>query len=492
MRRIAPLIVLLALTACGGGGSNPTPVVTPPIVITVAVAPTTATVVAGATKQFTATVTGPSNTNVTWTASGGTVSATGLFTASANAGPATVTATSVADTTKSASAAVTVTAAPPPQKTSYGVFRALKAKTAASTVFSSKMVSAQPKAAIKLNASALSLSAPSTALTTARFAHSATVLPSGHILVSGGCTDGTQTFDPSITPSSLLTSHELFDPSTETFSAITSVNMVYPRWGHATSVLDDGSVFIAGGDSMNSMEVFNPMSAQSYIIGSVPGISTGITSYYLGKNLVLLYGSNNSFPFNPCVIGLSNANGTWSQGGNSALDNGSWKLLVDASASSGSIYQTLAPASVQLQDGRVLVSGGDIWTDASNFYHNGDPLTASNDISIFDPATMKFTSVGTMRDARSGHTMLDLGDGKVAIYGGRQFNGTNGQVSYNILTSVEVFDLSTMTSSFVGTLAGVKSNMDSSFLQTGVALLSGGRELRLKISMTKPGQSLYA
>jgi hypothetical protein len=48
---------------------------------------------------------------VTWTATGGTVSTTGLYTAPSTTGTYTVKATSVADTTKSASATVTVTAA---------------------------------------------------------------------------------------------------------------------------------------------------------------------------------------------------------------------------------------------------------------------------------------------------------------------------------------------------------------------------------------------
>ena len=81
-------------------------------VVAVSVSPTSASIVVNATRQFTATVTGSSNTAVTWTASGGSISASGLYTAPATTGTFTVTATSVADTTKSASASVTVTSAP--------------------------------------------------------------------------------------------------------------------------------------------------------------------------------------------------------------------------------------------------------------------------------------------------------------------------------------------------------------------------------------------
>ena len=77
-------------------------------VITVSISPASATVQAGQTKQFSATVTGSSNAAVIWTATGGTISNAGLFTAGSTAGSFTVTATSAADTTKFATAQVTV------------------------------------------------------------------------------------------------------------------------------------------------------------------------------------------------------------------------------------------------------------------------------------------------------------------------------------------------------------------------------------------------
>ena len=79
--------------------------------VAVSISPSTATVKTGATQQFAATVTGTSNTGVTWSASGGTISSSGLYTAPSSSGNYTVQATSTADTTKSASATVTVTTA---------------------------------------------------------------------------------------------------------------------------------------------------------------------------------------------------------------------------------------------------------------------------------------------------------------------------------------------------------------------------------------------
>ena len=109
------IVLLLALVAlqfaCGGGNGNYTP---PPPAVSISVTPTTASVVAGGTQQFTATVTGSTNTAVTWSLTGpGAISNSGLYTApSSLSTPASVTikATAVADTTKSKTAAVTIPA----------------------------------------------------------------------------------------------------------------------------------------------------------------------------------------------------------------------------------------------------------------------------------------------------------------------------------------------------------------------------------------------
>ena len=110
------LALLGLLLACGGGSS------TPPVAVSVSqgatVYPSYANWPAGTpqTTQFTATVTNSTNTAVTWSVSpvnGGSISATGLYTAPPIAlglpGSATITATSQADTTKTAQATETIT-----------------------------------------------------------------------------------------------------------------------------------------------------------------------------------------------------------------------------------------------------------------------------------------------------------------------------------------------------------------------------------------------
>jgi Dockerin type I domain len=77
--------------------------------VTVSVQPGAATLAPGATQEFSAAVLGTSNVNVTWTATGGTITPTGFFTAGQNPGTFEVKATSVADSSRFATASVTVT-----------------------------------------------------------------------------------------------------------------------------------------------------------------------------------------------------------------------------------------------------------------------------------------------------------------------------------------------------------------------------------------------
>jgi len=112
----AGLVALASLfSACGSGTvTNEAPGQGQDVAVTVS--PDGATVAAGGTQVFTASVTGTANTTVTWSvqegAAGGSIAA-GTYAAPAGAGTFHVVATSVADPTKSGSAAITVTAAPP-------------------------------------------------------------------------------------------------------------------------------------------------------------------------------------------------------------------------------------------------------------------------------------------------------------------------------------------------------------------------------------------
>src|SRR4029453_4406368 len=75
---------------------------------------------------------------------------------------------------------------------------------------------------------------------TARARHTATLLNNGTVLIAGGDTAGTA---------------EIFNPTTETFSS-TLLAMTTPRTGHTATLFSDDSVLLAGGNT-DSMEYFS-------------------------------------------------------------------------------------------------------------------------------------------------------------------------------------------------------------------------------------------
>jgi hypothetical protein len=106
-------LALGSLLGCGGGGSGPGA----PPAITVTLSPAGAALWTGGTQTFQATVTGTTDTAVAWSVvepSGGTISATGRYTAPASPGTFRVKATSAADPTKAATAPVSVSVQPAP------------------------------------------------------------------------------------------------------------------------------------------------------------------------------------------------------------------------------------------------------------------------------------------------------------------------------------------------------------------------------------------
>lgn len=138
----------------GGGGGGGT--------VSILISPTTASVPVNGTQQFTATVSGSSNTSVTWTASAGSVSSTGLYTAPGavpTPNPVTVTATSQADTTKSATGQVTITAPPPP------VSKQAVSVTAGQTTSNVNIAVQQLTPTLQLSALGIGSSAGGTAIT---------------------------------------------------------------------------------------------------------------------------------------------------------------------------------------------------------------------------------------------------------------------------------------------------------------------------------------
>jgi hypothetical protein len=165
--------------------------------VTVSINPTSVTLTSSAAQQFAATVTGSSNTSLTWSATGGTISTSGLYTAPTSAGTYAVTATSVADTTKSASATITVTA---PVAVSVSISPSSASLTTGGTQQFSATVNGSSNTAVNWSATGGTIStsglytAPTTAGTytvTARSVADSTKSASATVTVTTGCVLGT-------------------------------------------------------------------------------------------------------------------------------------------------------------------------------------------------------------------------------------------------------------------------------------------------------------
>src|SRR6476646_8035554 len=103
---------------------------------------------------------------------------------------------------------------------------------------------------------------PTGSLAQKRWFHSATLLKNGKVLVAGGdsCCSGA------------LASAELYDPTTGTWSATGSMNGV--RSSHTATLLPDGKVLVTGGigvrrRSLASAELYDPATGVWTLTGSM-------------------------------------------------------------------------------------------------------------------------------------------------------------------------------------------------------------------------------
>jgi Galactose oxidase, central domain len=121
-------------------------------------------------------------------------------------------------------------------------------------------------------------------LNTARFDHTATLLPNGMVLVAGG--GGVTGFGPSA-------SAELYDSASGTWTATGSLNN--GRQDHTATLLPNGMVLIAGGTDVNgntsaSAELYDPGSGIWTATGSLNTARFNHTATLLPNGMVLVAG----------------------------------------------------------------------------------------------------------------------------------------------------------------------------------------------------------
>jgi len=261
-------------------------------------------------------------------------------------------------------------------------------------------------------------------LATGRYAHTATLLPNGDVLVAGGA---------GFSDSPPLVSAELYHLDTKTWSG--TGNLATARVFPAT-LLPNGKVLVTGRYNSNgsavAAELYDPETGIWSATGT-PNIGRNKqTATLLANGKVLIVGG----------IGLAGSALSSAE----IYDPATAKWTTTGSLSDARLGHT----ATLLQNGKVLVAGG-----------------ASSVAELYDPAMGKWFTTDTLATARESHTATLLPSGKVLIAGG---NAPGNQLA----VTAELYDPVTDTWSPTGSLAEGRYQHTATLLPSGLVLVAGG------------------
>jgi hypothetical protein len=240
-------------------------------------------------------------------------------------------------------------------------------------------------------------------MTTARSGHTATLLPDGTVLITGG-----------LLASNLISdTAEIFDPRTGLFIPLVA-KMSNARVYHTASLMaagpQAGRVLIAGGVGgnavlNNSADIYDPA---AHIFIPVPGGMHETRQFHAASALVdgrvLITGGFITLPdialFVPTVS--TNSAEIFVPGATAALSH---FVFTNNNMSSARAEHT----STLLPNIQVLVAGG-VGTDS--------PMLVAQTADLFNPATNRFTATGMMTTPRDLHTATLLNCGTPLLTGG--------------------------------------------------------------------------
>jgi len=175
-------------------------------------------------------------------------------------------------------------------------------------------------------------------MTVPRESHTATLLSSGKVLITGG-SDGTYGYTPTIT---FYASSETFDPSTGQFTA--AGMMTTQRLWHTASLLASGKVLFAGGlnpsQTNETADLFDPTSGNFAATGNMTEPRFYHAASTLNDGTVLISGGQSGG--NPKATA-------------EIYDPTAGAFAVTGSMNVGRMWHT----STVLQNGKVLITGGD-------------------------------------------------------------------------------------------------------------------------------------
>ncbi|HMZ21611.1 MAG TPA: kelch repeat-containing protein, partial [Blastocatellia bacterium] len=268
-----------------------------------------------------------------------------------------------------------------------------------------------------------------------RYAHTATLLATGKVLIVGGRD-----------ANGSMKSAELYDPATDTWTR--TADMSVARADHTATLLRNGKVLVAGGNSngtiLDTAEVYDPVTASwSPTANLKPNRSANHTATLLADGRVMTTGGWNTLTGVNILRGCDLYNPATNQ----------W--TTTGTLTSQRRYHT----TTLLYDGRVLAAGG-------------EPTTSLKTSELYNPSTGQWTAVASqMHVGHLRHTASLLPNGKVLVVSGLQ--GTNTPTNYS--GSANLFDPnpSNPTWASVTSPAG-RDGHTATMLPNGKVIIAGG------------------
>ena len=298
----------------------------------------------------------------------------------------------------------------------------------------------------------------------ARASHTATLLPDGRVLITGGFGGSGTEYNP-------YRSTELYDPRTGSFQA--AGNMTIGRSGHTATLLKNGKLLIVGGwtgryDLRRAAELYDPATGVFTPTGDMVIERAGNTAALLSDGRVLVAGGEDRSENALASAELYDPS------------TGKFTRTGDMTEPRGEATATA------LRNGKVLIVGG-----GSGHYPSQNVYRSAE---LYDPATGKFTSTGQMTVGCHKHAAVLLPSGKVLVVGGSDNRDWHGEYS-----SAEIYDPATGAFSATGTMSTARFKLPYAVaLQAnGTVLVAGGGSFaevydETKGSFTKAEGSLGA